>query len=149
LTIHVVLVSHSIVGYPFPDDGYGSTALALGASVHSYSQPLDHYPRSSGAEAFLRWRFIDGYGDAVYITNQFSFLIVSRFIYLMASSTRQLLDNHADPSPSDPQPDEELRFYANLNIPSPKFQPPKKEPASKARCPVLNPDASPHTNLLV
>jgi hypothetical protein len=30
----------------------------------------------------------------------------------MASSTYHLLDNHADPSPSDSQLDEELRFYA-------------------------------------
>ena len=36
----------------------------------------------------------------------------------------------------------------NFNIPSPKSQSPKKEPSPKARRPVLNPNASPHTNRL-
>ena len=36
----------------------------------------------------------------------------------------------------------------NFNIPSPKSQSPKKEPAPKARRPTLNPDASPHANRL-
>jgi hypothetical protein len=36
----------------------------------------------------------------------------------------------------------------NFNIPSPKSQSPKKDPAPKARRPLLNPDASPHANRL-
>ncbi|KAN0131127.1 hypothetical protein V8E53_011019 [Lactarius tabidus] len=72
----------------------------------------------------------------------------SRFILLDRFFSRHLLDNHADPSPSDPQPDEELHLYANLNIPSPEFQSPKKEPAPKLCRPVLNPDASTHANRL-
>jgi hypothetical protein len=36
----------------------------------------------------------------------------------------------------------------NFNIPSPKSQSPKKEPAPKARRPTLNPGASPHANRL-
>ena len=36
----------------------------------------------------------------------------------------------------------------NYNIPSPESQTPKKEPSPKSRCPVLNPNASPHANRL-
>jgi hypothetical protein len=36
----------------------------------------------------------------------------------------------------------------NFNIPSPKSQSPKKDPAPKARRPLQNPDASPHANRL-
>jgi hypothetical protein len=48
---NVVLSSHSIIGYPFPNDGYVSAALALGARRPIPS--LDHYPRSLGVKAVL------------------------------------------------------------------------------------------------
>jgi hypothetical protein len=43
----------------------------------------------------LRWRFPDGYRDAVYMTNtpQFCYCFA---IYLLSSSTHQRTDNHAD-----------------------------------------------------
>jgi hypothetical protein len=48
---NVVLSSHSFIGCPFPNDGYVSAALALGARVQSH--PFDHYSRSLGAKAVL------------------------------------------------------------------------------------------------
>jgi hypothetical protein len=99
-TPNVVLVSHSIIAYPFPNPGYESAVLALGAWAPSYSQ----LPNSSTtipdrlvSKRFLHWRFTDGYRDAVWMTNSTSFVIVSYILYtLMTSSICHLLDNHAD-----------------------------------------------------
>jgi hypothetical protein len=76
-TTNVVLVSHHIIGYPFPNDGSATLALSAWSQsdppISSTTIP-DHWV----SKRFLHWRFTDGYRDAVWMTNspQFRYCFV-------------------------------------------------------------------------
>jgi hypothetical protein len=96
-TPNFVLVSHSIIGYPFPNDGHESATLTLGACAYSQSQPPSprHYPDHWVSKLFLHFRH--GSRDAVYITNSPQLRYCSRFsIYFDGVSHLASLHNHAD-----------------------------------------------------
>jgi hypothetical protein len=78
-TPNVVLVSHSIIGYPFPNDCHESATLPLrlGPLTIPTLHLLETIPDHWVSKLFLHFRH--GYHDAVYITNSPQLRYCSRF----------------------------------------------------------------------
>ena len=114
---NIVLVSHFIIGRPFPNDGHGLAAVAwaLAPTCTSTSHLLDHYPRSLGIKAVITLRM-----PCLWKTRPSLFHDLHTSI---VSFNCPFLDHHADSVT--------LRFTIkslssmrkNLNFPSPKSPP--------------------------